>query len=181
MKTPRIERRPVVNVGADWPESVHPVLRRVYAARGISRPHEIEHRLASLHAPNLLGGIGRACELIEDAIENDHRIVIVGDFDADGATGTAVAVRGLRMLGARNVDYSVPNRFTHGYGLSVALVNDLKPLDPKLLITVDNGIVAHAGVREARTRGMRRCSFRTVPAPTARKRRRQSPSPTRIA
>ena len=155
MKSPRIERRSVADVAADWPASVHPVLRRVYAARGISRPHEIEHRLVSLLAPSLLGGIGRACQLIDEAIENDDRIVIVGDFDADGATGTAVAVRGLRMLGARNVDYSVPNRFTHGYGLSVALVSELTPLDPKLLITVDNGIVAHAGVREARARGMR--------------------------
>ena len=155
MKSPRIERRAAADIAADWPESVHPVLRRVYAARGVLRPHEVEHRLTSLLAPNLLGGIARACDLIEEAIENDHRIVIVGDFDADGATGTAVAVRGLRMLGARNVDYSVPNRFTHGYGLSVALVNDLTPLNPKLLITVDNGIVAHAGVREARARGMR--------------------------
>ncbi len=155
MKSPRIERRPVANIAMDWPESIHPVLRRVYAARGISSSHEVEHRLASLLAPNLLGGVDRACELIEEAIENNHRIVIVGDFDADGATGTAVAVRGLRMLGARNVDYSVPNRFTHGYGLSVALVNELTPLDPKLLITVDNGIVAHAGVRAARAQGMR--------------------------
>jgi single-stranded-DNA-specific exonuclease len=134
---------------------MHPVLRRIYAARGITRSGDVEHRLTSLLRPDLLGGIGRACELLEEAIRNDRRIVIVGDFDADGATGTAVAVRGLRMLGAGRVDYAVPNRFTHGYGLSAAIVDELAPLAPDVLITVDNGIVAHAGVRAARARGIR--------------------------
>ena len=155
MKPARIERRPVADTAMDWPDSVHPVLRRVYAARGITRFEQIDHRLASLHSPKLLGGIERACELIADAIRDDRRIVIVGDFDADGATGTAVAVRGLRMLGACDVGYAVPNRFIHGYGLSAAIVEELVPLKPHLIITVDNGIVAHAGVAAARAHGMR--------------------------
>ena len=155
MKAARIERRPVIETAMDWPDSIHPVLRRVYAARGITRFDQIEHRLASLLSPKLLGGLERACELIAAAIQGDQRIIIVGDFDADGATGTAVAVRGLRMLGAREVDYAVPNRFIHGYGLSVAIIDELVPLKPHLIITVDNGIVAHAGVAAARAHGMR--------------------------
>ncbi len=154
MKSPRIERRPNAITSADWPESVHPVLQRVYAARGIASYSEIEHRLASLLPPQSLGGIERACELLEQAIRSNARIVVVGDFDADGATGTAVAVRGLRMLGASVVGYSVPNRFRHGYGLSPPVVDELLVQRPQLLITVDNGIAAHAGVAAAKAQGM---------------------------
>ncbi|MBS0487016.1 MAG: single-stranded-DNA-specific exonuclease RecJ, partial [Proteobacteria bacterium] len=141
----RIERRGVPAQSIEWPDSVHPVLRRVYAARGIASLDEIEYRLAGLLAPTLVG-MDRACEIFLAAIRDDARIVIVGDFDCDGATGTAVAVRGLRLLGARNVDYAVPNRMRHGYGLSPAIVEELLPRKPDLLITVDNGIAAHAGV-----------------------------------
>jgi single-stranded-DNA-specific exonuclease len=150
---PRIERR-AANVAGDWPDAIHPVLRRVYAARGIASPSEIEHRLTALLAPHSLGGLERACELIEAALRRDVRIMIVGDFDADGATGTAVAMRGLRLLGARNVDYAVPNRFRHGYGLSPALVEELRARTPELLITVDNGVAANAGVAAAKALGM---------------------------
>ena len=150
---PRIERRPAFVVGT-WPESVHPVLQRVYAARGIKSPAEIEHRLAALLAPQSLGGIGRACELMEEALRNDARIVVVGDFDCDGATGTAVALRGLRMLGAQNLDYAVPNRFRHGYGLTPLLVEELRDRHPDVLITVDNGVAANTGVAAAKALGM---------------------------
>jgi single-stranded-DNA-specific exonuclease len=157
---PRIERRSVPATNAAWPVALHPVLRRVYAARGIVAPDEIEHRLAALLKPSSLGGIERACELLEAALRANAPILIVGDFDADGATGTAVAVRGLRLLGARRVDYGVPNRFTHGYGLSVALVDELLAQRPDLkhnglLITVDNGVAAHAGVAAAKAQGLR--------------------------
>ena len=107
---PRIQRRDVAGLAGDWPRDVHPVLRRVYLARGITSPADIEHKLAALLAPQTLGGIERACELLDTAIREDARIVIVGDFDCDGATGTAVGVRGLRLLGAHNVSYAVPNR-----------------------------------------------------------------------
>ncbi len=153
MKPPRIERRTAPEAG-DWPEAMHPVLRRVYAARGIASPEQIEHRLATLLPPQQLGGITRACELLETAIREQSRIVIVGDFDCDGATGTAVAVRGLRALGASDVGYAVPNRFLHGYGLSPSIVGELLPQRPRLLITVDNGIAAHAGVAAAKAHGM---------------------------
>ena len=157
---PRIQRRTVPDARAEWSSSLHPVLHRVFAARGIVAADEIEHRLAALLAPTQLGGIARACELIEEALRADAPIVVVGDFDCDGATGTAVAVRGLRMLGAKRVEYGVPNRFTHGYGLSPALVDELvarnpRLLDGALLITVDNGVAAHAGVAAAKAHGLR--------------------------
>ena len=150
---PRIERR-VASVSGSWPDAVHPVLRQVYAARGIHTPADIEHRLAALLAPQSLGGTGRACELIEAALRRDARVVIVGDFDVDGATGTAVAIRGLRMLGASNLGYAVPNRFRHGYGLTPLLVEDLRDQHPDLLITVDNGVAANAGVAAAKALGL---------------------------
>jgi single-stranded-DNA-specific exonuclease len=154
MKAPRIERRSIMPIGGGWPDSMHAVLRRIYAARGISSPQSVEHRLGSLLPPQSLGGMGRACELIAAAIERDARIVIVGDFDADGATGTAIAVRGLRLLGAREVSYAVPNRFRHGYGLSPPVVEELLTRRPQLLITVDNGVAAHAGVAAAKAHGI---------------------------
>ncbi|MBN8884782.1 MAG: single-stranded-DNA-specific exonuclease RecJ [Rudaea sp.] len=157
---PRIQRRPVPLADADRLAGLHPVLRRVYASRGVTASADIAHRLIGLLAPAQLGGVVRACELIENALREDAAIVIVGDFDADGATGTAIAVRGLRMFGANRVDYGVPNRFTHGYGLSPALVEELAARHPRLaagglLITVDNGVSAHAGVAAATALGMR--------------------------
>jgi single-stranded-DNA-specific exonuclease len=158
---PRIERRLVPpGLAESLPHTMHPVLRRVFAARGISSAADVQHRLAGLLPPQALGGIERACELLEEALRSGAPILIVGDFDADGATGTAVALRGLRLLGARNVDYGVPNRFVHGYGLSSALVDEIVARQPALrdgglLITVDNGIAAHAGVATARAYGMR--------------------------
>lgn len=152
MRPLRITRRDSVALPA-W-AGVHPVLQRIYAARGIREPDAIEHRLARLMSPQSLGGIDRACELLEDAIRRDLHIIIVGDFDADGATGTAVAMRGLRLLGAQRVDYQVPNRFTHGYGLGPSLVDDLMPLAPDIIVTVDNGVAAHAGVAAAKARGI---------------------------
>ncbi len=154
MKPIRIRRREVdAAAAAAWPDQMHPVLRRVYAQRGIRDPGEVEHRLAALAAPDRLGGIDAACDLLDAAITQDRRITIVGDFDCDGATGTAVAVRGLRLLGARRVDYRVPNRVLHGYGLSPALVATLDPA-PDLIVTVDNGIASHAGIDAARARGI---------------------------
>src|SRR3546814_13765959 len=110
-------------------------------------------RLAQLHPPELLGGIGDAAELLIAAITRDAVIVITGDFDCDGATGTAVAVRGLRLLGARQVRYRVPNRSTHGYGLSPALVHDIAALSPDVVVTVASGIACVSGVAAAKARG----------------------------
>lgn len=151
---PVLRRRPVPAPG-HWPASVHPVLQRVYAARGVSDPAQVAHRLAGLVAPDLLGGIGAAVELLAEAIAADWRICVVGDFDCDGATGTAVAVRGLRLLGARRVGYKVPHRQRHGYGLSPALVAELGEPRPELIVTVDNGVASIEGVAAARAAGMR--------------------------
>ncbi len=154
MRSWRIERRTPLLPTGDWSTAIHPVLQRIFAARGIACAQDVEHRLARLVSPQQLGGIERACELLEEALREQRRIVIVGDFDADGATGTAVAVRGLRLLGALHVDYRVPNRFTHGYGLSPALVEELLPQRPDLIVTVDNGVAAHAGVDAANAHGI---------------------------
>ncbi len=133
----------------------HPVLRRVYAARGIADVEALDLRLARLASPSTLGGLDAACTLLVDAIRDRQSILVVGDFDADGATGTAVALRGLRMLGAEHVGFRVPHRFLHGYGLSTALVDELSADPPQLLITVDNGIACLDGVRAARALGCR--------------------------
>ncbi|MFY8134273.1 MAG: hypothetical protein ACOVKS_04680, partial [Aquimonas sp.] len=117
----RIERRSVPSVPLLEAPGLHPVLRRVYASRGVQSPEELDLRLSGLLAPRL-AGLEAAVELLVSARETDQSVLVVGDFDADGATGSAVAVRGLRLLGFRRVGYRVPNRFLHGYGLSPALV-----------------------------------------------------------
>ncbi|WEN13729.1 single-stranded-DNA-specific exonuclease RecJ [Rhodanobacter sp. AS-Z3] len=137
-----------------WPASVHPVLQQVYAARGVLEPAQAEHRLARMLSPELLGGMSQAVDLLAEAIRDDWSILIAGDYDCDGATGTAVAVRGLRLLGARQVGYAIPNRFTHGYGLSATFVASLQPT-PQLIVTVDNGVASVAGVAAAKARGIR--------------------------
>lgn len=148
----RIVRRHPTEAPHDWPAHLHPVLQRVYAARGVACPDEIGHRLAGLLPPDALGGIERATGLLANAIDDDAHILIAGDFDCDGATGCAVGVRGLRMLGARHVGYVVPDRAVHGYGLTPALVATMLPA-PDLIVTVDNGIASLAGVAAAKARG----------------------------
>ncbi|HEY4529469.1 MAG TPA: single-stranded-DNA-specific exonuclease RecJ, partial [Luteimonas sp.] len=136
-----------------WPDHVPPLLRRIYAARGALDPDTARPRLAGLLPPDGMLDLDRASGLLAEAIAEGRRILVVGDFDADGATACALAVRGLRMLGARDVMHAVPNRMVHGYGLSPALVAELAPLRPDLLVTVDHGIACHAGVAAARALG----------------------------
>ncbi len=152
--TPRIRRRPLPAAG-QWPEAVLPLLRRIYEARGALAPEQAQPRLAHLLPPDALGGLAEATGLLAEAIAHDRHIVIVGDFDCDGATACALGVRGLALLGARRVTPAVPNRMVHGYGLSPALVDELAALAPDLLITVDHGIACHAGIAAAKARGWR--------------------------
>lgn len=152
MPPARLARRPVPDHGP-WPDTVPDVLQRVYAARGVTGPDEAQLLLARMLAPDLLGNIDVAVSLLMDAITGDRHIVVVGDFDCDGATGTAVAVRGLKMLGARRVSFRVPHRIRHGYGLSAALVEELVAIGPDLLLTVDSGIACHAGIAAAKAHG----------------------------
>ncbi len=128
----KIVRREAVE-GGQWDEDTLPLLRRIYAARGVHSPQQAQPKLAQLHAPELLGGMQAAVQLLAAAIAAGRRILIVGDFDCDGATACAVGVRGLRLLGAREVVHAVPNRMVHGYGLSPSLVAELAALQPDLL------------------------------------------------
>lgn len=154
MSSLQLRRRPVLGEPAGWGDSLHPLLQRIYAARGVFSPDQAEHRLNRLLSPQQLGGIERAVALLAEAIRDDASIIIAGDYDCDGATGTAVAIRGLRLLGAKRVDYVVPNRFVHGYGLTPELIASLPPY-AQLVVTVDNGVASVAGVAAAKARGMK--------------------------
>ena len=132
---------------------LHPALARIYAARGIKAGSELDDRLAGLIPPSRLRGVADAATLLADAIEADAKMLIVADYDCDGATACAVGVRGLRAMGAR-VDYIVPNRFEYGYGLTPAIVELAATREPEVLITVDNGIASVEGVAAAQAMGM---------------------------
>ena len=153
MTIARTIRRREYSIGDGWPASIPPILQRIYAARGAHDPASAQPRLANLLPPDGLLGLDAATALLADAIEHDRHILVVGDFDCDGATACAVGVRGLRMLGAKRVSHAVPNRMVHGYGLSPALVGELAGLEPDLLVTVDHGIACHAGIAAAKAHG----------------------------
>lgn len=131
------------------------LLQRVYAARGVTELQDIDNSLKHMLPYQQLKGIDAAVTLLLEAINSKQRILVVGDFDADGATATAVAVQGLRMLGAAHVEYCVPNRFDYGYGLSKGLVEHAcKQFAPNLIVTVDNGISSIDGVKLAQQLGV---------------------------
>jgi single-stranded-DNA-specific exonuclease len=136
------------------PADLHPVLRRVYLARGILSPDQLDRSTRKLLLPDKLSGIDSAARRVAAAVQSGDAIMIVGDFDADGATGTAVAIRALRAMGCANLSFCVPNRFEFGYGLSRALVESREPPYPAVLITVDNGISSVDGTAAAVERGM---------------------------
>ncbi len=146
-------RRRTLPVLGPWPSHVPELLQRIHAMRGAHGIEQARPRLSHLLSPDALSGLDAATQLLASAIAEDRHIVVVGDFDCDGATACAVGVRGLRMLGAQRVSYAVPNRAVHGYGLSTGLVNDLAALNPELLVTVDHGIACHAGIAAAKARG----------------------------
>ena len=150
---PLIRRRPPGD-SSGLPAQLHPVLRRTYAARGLTAAVDVPLELRALLPPANLKGIDAASELLVAAIVEGKRIVVAGDYDADGATATAVALLGLRALGAASVDYVVPNRFTMGYGLSPALAQMALAKGAELLVTVDNGIASLAGVDAANAAGL---------------------------
>ncbi|MEN2671481.1 single-stranded-DNA-specific exonuclease RecJ [Herbaspirillum huttiense] len=135
-------------------EGVHPVLARVYAARGLSTARELASELNALIAPSGLLHIEAAASYLADAIAERKKLVIVADYDCDGATACAVGLRGLRLLGAQ-VDYIVPNRFEYGYGLTPEIVDlTVREKNPDIIVTVDNGIASIDGVAEAKRRGI---------------------------
>ncbi|VAW81154.1 Single-stranded-DNA-specific exonuclease RecJ [hydrothermal vent metagenome] len=126
-----------------------PLLQRIYSARNITSVEELESGLDKLASYKLLKNIESATELLMDAVYSEAKILIVGDFDADGATSCAVAVKALRALGHHNVSYLVPNRFDYGYGLTPEIVDVAAKMGPDLIVTVDNGIASMQGVQRA--------------------------------
>ncbi|MFJ3469375.1 single-stranded-DNA-specific exonuclease RecJ [Pseudomonas sp. NPDC090203] len=131
-----------------------PLLTRLYAARGVVSQDELDKGLARLIPYQQLKGIDAAVDLLVTALQQRQRILIVGDFDADGATASTVGVLGLRLLGAAHVDYLVPNRFEYGYGLTPEIVGVALERQPDLLMTVDNGISSVEGVAAAKAAGL---------------------------
>ncbi|VTU35869.1 single-stranded-DNA-specific exonuclease RecJ [Variovorax sp. PBL-E5] len=133
---------------------VHPLLARLYAARGVLAKEELDDGLTRLLPPATLRGTQEAARLLADAIRDDRRLCIVADYDCDGATACAVAVRGLRLLGAKQVSYLVPDRVIDGYGLTPPIAERVADSGADLLITVDNGIASVEGVAAAKARGL---------------------------
>lgn len=133
---------------------LHPLLARVYAGRGVSAADDLDLSFDQLIPPARLQGAQAAAALLADAMGADSRMLIVGDFDADGATSTALAVSALRAMGAMHVDYLVPNRFEYGYGLTPEIVALAADRQPDLIVTVDNGISSLEGVAAARALGI---------------------------
>jgi len=136
-------------------EGLHPLLAGLYAARGVSTAAELGGGLEALLPPDALGHTDAAATLLHETMLRDGRILIVGDYDADGATSSALGVLGLRRLGAKNVDYLVPNRFEFGYGLTPPVVELARQRSPDLIVTVDNGIASLEGVAVANALGMK--------------------------
>ncbi|MEQ4512955.1 MAG: single-stranded-DNA-specific exonuclease RecJ [Dickeya sp.] len=148
----QLRRRPVTET--ELPDSLPALLRRLYAQRGVRQAQELERSLRGLLDYRLLSGIAQAVDVLCRALAEERRIVIVGDFDADGATSTALTVLALRSMGGREVQYLVPNRFEDGYGLSPEVVAQAAAKGAELIVTVDNGISSHAGVDDAHLRGI---------------------------
>ncbi len=147
-----ITRRHVSPVGSL--ERLHPVLQRIYASRGITDVADLNHDLAALLPFDALLDIPKACARLALALEQQQRIMVIGDFDADGATSTAVAVSALRAMGAQHIEFLVPNRFEFGYGLTPGIVAVAQSKHPQLIITVDNGISSFQGVDAANAAGI---------------------------
>ncbi|MBL4744540.1 MAG: single-stranded-DNA-specific exonuclease RecJ [Cycloclasticus sp.] len=151
--TVNIKHREAVQHDENTLADLHPVLRQIYLNRGITKQEQLDRTLKNLPNYQSLTGIDCAVSIIKEAVQKNKRILIVADFDADGATSCAVAIRGLKMLGAKNVDFVVPDRFKFGYGLTPEIVDVALELKPDLIITVDNGISSVEGVAYAVEKG----------------------------
>ena len=149
-----IRRRPADPAASLSDADLHPLLARIYTTRGVRTPAELDLGLAQLLPPAQLRNADAAAVLLADAVAADKKLLVIGDFDADGATSTALAVSLLRQFGAREVDYLVPNRFEYGYGLTPEIVELAATREPAVIITVDNGISSLDGVESARARGI---------------------------
>ena len=147
-----IVRREVT--GASLSSDLHPVIDRIYRGRNIANLDDLENGLKGLTHFNVLKGMPQAAQILANAVVQNKRIIIVGDFDADGATSTSVCILALRAMGYQNVDFLVPNRFDFGYGLSVPIVDEAAKQGAEVIVTVDNGISCIDGVTHAKSLGM---------------------------
>ncbi|WOX06194.1 single-stranded-DNA-specific exonuclease RecJ [Microbulbifer pacificus] len=150
-----IQRRPVDLSAGRFTSSTPEILQRVLLGRGVDSDQALDHQLARLHSPESMRGVDAAVALLVEAVRQQQKILIVGDFDADGATSSTLAVLALGALGAGAVDFLVPNRFEFGYGLTPEIVEVAREYQPELLITVDNGISSIDGVAAARAAGLK--------------------------
>lgn len=133
---------------------IDPVLRRIFASRGIQQADELERSLSKLPSPWLLSGMRPMVEHLVAAVQRQKALTVVADFDADGATSCALAIKGLALLGMKNLNFVVPNRFEYGYGLTPEIVELVKLQRPDIILTVDNGISSIAGAKAAKAAGM---------------------------
>lgn len=150
----KIQRRPVDLSTGRFASDIPAILQRVLLGRGVASEAELDHRLATLHSPLAMRGLETAVELLAEAVRAQRKILIVGDFDADGATSSTLAVLALGAMGAPGVEFLVPNRFDFGYGLTPEIVEVAKESAPDVLVTVDNGISSIDGVAAAKAAGM---------------------------
>lgn len=151
----KIARRAIPENILPLSPELHPVLDRIYRARNVTTLQDLDYGLAQLHQFSMLSGMPIAVDLLAQALRQQQRVLIIGDFDADGATSSALAVRALRRFGFDHVDYLVPNRFEFGYGLTPEIVAVATDYRPQLIITVDNGISSVDGVGAAHQRGIK--------------------------
>ncbi|WP_158135685.1 single-stranded-DNA-specific exonuclease RecJ [Photobacterium damselae] len=148
-----IKRRPEADISG-FSDAIPARLKRIYASRGVTHDGELERGAKGLLSYNQLHGMAQAVDLLEQALRNNQRIIIVGDFDADGATSSALSVLAFKMLGCQNVDYLVPNRFDDGYGLSPEVVEQALAKGVEVIMTVDNGVSSLSGVAYAKEKGL---------------------------
>lgn len=148
-----IKRRPEQDTSC-LPDSIPPLLQRIYCSRGITSVAQLERGAKGLLNYQKLYGITAAVEILAQALADNRRVIVVGDFDADGATSSALSVLAMRMLGSQNVDYLVPNRFDDGYGLSPEVVEQAQERGAEVIMTVDNGVSSIDGVAAAKAKGM---------------------------
>ena len=150
-----IKRRQASLTENTFSDSLHPLLQQIYSARGVCSDDQIQTELSGLLTPQSLKGLPEAINLLVTALEQQQRLLVVGDFDADGATSSALAVLALTAMGAESVDFLVPNRFEYGYGLTPEIVEVARQFTPDLIVTVDNGISSIDGVNVANAAGIK--------------------------
>ena len=149
----QLKRRTITGKILEEENDVFPLLKHIFAARGIDSEAELQCDLRQLHPVSQLLNVEKAADLIADIMQANQKILVVGDFDADGATSTALLIRAIKSMNYQHIDYLVPNRFEYGYGLTPEIVEEAERFQPQLIITVDNGISSIAGVATAKAKG----------------------------